>query len=82
LVRRPRPRLELLPPLTGTVSGLSYPSAHAATSFAAAAALGGPPAHALAGAVALTRPYLGVHYPSDVIAGAALGRAVAELVPR
>ena len=33
-VRRRRPRLEGLPPLAGTLSGLSYPSAHAATSFA------------------------------------------------
>jgi membrane-associated phospholipid phosphatase len=27
--------------------------------------------------MALTRPYLGVHYPSDVVAGAAVGSAVA-----
>ena len=32
-------------------------------------------------AFALSRPYLGVHYPSDVVAGAALGTAVAELWP-
>src|SRR5262249_20457415 len=35
-VRRPRPRLDDLPPLTGTLTQLSYPSAHAATSFAGA----------------------------------------------
>jgi membrane-associated phospholipid phosphatase len=29
--------------------------------------------------MALTRPYLGVHYPSDSVAGFALGMAVAEL---
>src|SRR5512138_625159 len=39
VVRRPRPALEGLPPLAGTLSGLSYPSAHAATSFAAARVL-------------------------------------------
>jgi len=33
----------------------------------------------LAIALAASRLYLGVHYPSDTIAGAALGGAVAEL---
>jgi membrane-associated phospholipid phosphatase len=37
--------------------------------------------HASAAAMAASRPYLGVHYPSHVIAGALLGTAVAELVP-
>jgi membrane-associated phospholipid phosphatase len=31
--------------------------------------------------MALSRPYLGVHYPSDALAGAALGDAVARLLP-
>jgi decaprenylphosphoryl-5-phosphoribose phosphatase len=82
-VRRPRPALEGLPPLAGTLSGLSYPSAHSATSFAAARMLSPvlPAAalHALATGLALSRPYLGLHYPSDILAGAALGAAVAEL---
>ncbi len=82
LVRRPRPDLGAeLPPLAATVSSLSYPSAHAATSFAGAGALGGSaPLYAAAGAMALTRPYLGVHYPSDVVAGAALGVALEKLL--
>jgi membrane-associated phospholipid phosphatase len=82
VVRRPRPSLPGLPPLAATVSGLSYPSAHAATSFAAAGALSVPavPLYAAAGAMALTRPYLGVHYPSDVVAGAVLGRALERLL--
>ena len=84
-VRRRRPELTDLPPLASTLSDLSYPSAHAATSFAAADALSGglpaPPLHAAAALVALTRPYLGVHWLSDSLAGAALGRAVARLVP-
>jgi membrane-associated phospholipid phosphatase len=83
-VRRPRPRLEGLPPLAGTLSGLSYPSAHSATSFAAARmlspALPATPLYALAVGLALSRPYLGLHYPSDILAGAALGAALAELV--
>ncbi|MFN2616575.1 MAG: phosphatase PAP2 family protein [Thermoleophilaceae bacterium] len=85
VVRRRRPVLVGLPPLATTLSERSYPSAHAATSFAAAdalsAALPWPPVYAAAVAVALTRPYLGVHWPSDSLAGAALGRAVARLVP-
>jgi membrane-associated phospholipid phosphatase len=85
VVRRPRPELAGLPPLTSTVTRLSFPSAHATTSFAAAHAYGGvaPPAalYATAVAFALSRPYLGVHYPSDVLAGALLGTAVAEAWP-
>ncbi len=84
VVRRPRPDLGPgLPPLSSTISSLSYPSAHAATSFAAAGALGrtlpAAPLYAAAGAMALSRPYLGVHYPSDVVAGALLGWAVETL---
>jgi membrane-associated phospholipid phosphatase len=84
-VRRARPRLEGLPPLSSTVTGLSYPSAHSTTSFAAARVLRGAlPAgmlYATAGAMAVSRPYVGVHYPSDCLAGAALGTALAELIP-
>jgi membrane-associated phospholipid phosphatase len=86
LVRRARPVLEEeLPPLVPTLTGRSYPSAHASTSFAGAAALSRElpslPLYAAAGAMALTRPYLGVHYPSDVVAGALFGRAVEKLLP-
>jgi membrane-associated phospholipid phosphatase len=85
VVDRPRPRLEGLPPLTFTITDRSYPSAHASTSFAAARALSrelpAAPVYALAAVLALSRPYLGVHYPSDTAAGAALGEAVARLVP-
>ena len=82
-VRRRRPWLPDLPPLAGTLSGLSYPSAHAATSFAGARMLSpataAAPLYTLAVAFSLSRLYLGLHYPSDVLAGATLGAAVGEL---
>jgi undecaprenyl-diphosphatase len=82
IVRRPRPELRGLPALTGTPTRLSFPSAHASTSFAGArlyARLGLPaaPLYALAASLACSRLYLGVHYPSDVLAGAVLGTVVA-----
>ena len=86
-VRRERPRLRRLPPLASAPSELSFPSAHATASLAAATAMGRvspgarAPLYALAGAVCLTRPYLGMHYPSDVLAGAALGVAIGAAWP-
>jgi decaprenylphosphoryl-5-phosphoribose phosphatase len=84
IVRRPRPELEGLPALTGTPTKLGFPSAHASTSFAAAlaysrAGLPAPPLYGLAAGLALSRLYLGVHHPSDLLAGALLGTALAEL---
>ncbi len=87
LVGRRRPRLRGLPPLAGAPSSLSFPSAHATSSFAAATAFGRVeprtrlPLYGLASAICATRPYLGLHYPSDVLAGAALGLAIGGLVP-
>jgi undecaprenyl-diphosphatase len=70
----------------GVPASASFPSGHASTAFAAAAALAllvpsaRWPALLLASGVALSRVYLGVHYALDVVAGAALGVAVALLV--
>jgi decaprenylphosphoryl-5-phosphoribose phosphatase len=85
--RRRRPQLDGLPPLAPTPTELSFPSAHSATAFAGALAysrLGLParPLYGLASATALSRLYLGLHYPSDVVAGAALGTAVSAALGR
>jgi membrane-associated phospholipid phosphatase len=86
IVKRPRPVLEGLPPLGGAPSSLSFPSAHATSSFAVATAMArveplGALAFVLAFVLALGRPYLGMHYPSDVLVGAVLGIGLGLLVP-
>jgi membrane-associated phospholipid phosphatase len=86
VVKRPRPVLEGLPPLGGAPSSLSFPSAHATSAFAVATAMArveplGALAFILAIALALGRPYLGMHYPSDVLAGALLGVGLGLIVP-
>lgn len=84
VVRRARPALEGLPPLAATPSEYSFPSAHTASSVTAARAFprGGPWLAGIALAMGLSRPYLGVHYPSDVIAGAGIGWVAGALARR
>ena len=86
IVKRPRPVLEGLPPLGGSPSSLSFPSAHATSSFAVATAMTrvepmAALALVLAAALAVGRPYLGMHYPSDVAVGSVLGVILGLLVP-
>ncbi len=84
--RRPYEALAEADPLLRASVGNSFPSGHAATSFAGAIILGYlfhralPGLLALAALVAVSRVYVGVHYPLDVLAGAALGSVVALAV--
>jgi undecaprenyl-diphosphatase len=70
-------------PLVRTPHDGSFPSGHAATSFASATILSfafprfAPFLFALAAAVAWSRVYVGVHYPLDIVGGAVLGILVA-----
>jgi undecaprenyl-diphosphatase len=84
-IERDRPPLSrpVPEPLLESPSTFSFPSGHATVSFACATvlALAVPrlrwPLYALAALIAFSRVYVGVHYPFDVLGGAALGVALA-----
>lgn len=84
---RPYETLQLTPLLTDA-SGFSFPSGHAAAAFALAASLffvnrrAGAWFFGAATLVALGRVFVGVHWPSDIVFGAALGALSAYLVRR
>jgi membrane-associated phospholipid phosphatase len=84
VVRRKRPHHPSVQVNVGTPSKLSFPSSHATSTTAAAVLLGrltGLPLPAvLIPPMLLSRLVLGVHYPSDVLAGSALGAASAAAV--
>jgi diacylglycerol kinase family enzyme/membrane-associated phospholipid phosphatase len=91
LAGRQRPDLSVVPEvrrLRRVPTSTSFPSGHAASAaaFATGVALEQPrlgaPVGLLAGAVATSRVYTGVHYPGDVLVGAAIGTAVARVGTR
>jgi undecaprenyl-diphosphatase len=88
LARRRRPASAAARALIGTPRSTSFPSGHSASAFAfATGACAELPALAallvpLAGAVAYSRVHAGVHYPSDVAAGAAIGIGAGGLAGR
>ena len=86
VVRRPRPHHPAVAVNVGTPSSLSFPSAHATSTTAAsillARATGLPLPVMLVPPMALSRVLLGVHYPSDVAIGVAVGAIVAAAVER
>jgi undecaprenyl-diphosphatase len=76
-------------PLVALPASHSFPSGHAATSFACAGTLapfvsrrGQIVLYVLAAGIAYSRVYVGVHYPLDIIAGAAIGYGVARALRR
>jgi undecaprenyl-diphosphatase len=85
LVERPRPVMTVpeADPLLGGTLGNSFPSGHAATSFAGLVILAFlirraiPFLVVLAVLISFSRIYIGVHYPLDVVGGAAIGSALA-----
>lgn len=89
IVRRKRPHDPAVVVNVGTPSQLSFPSAHATSTTAAAILMGratglprGVCAAVLVPPMALSRMLLGVHYPSDVTCGIALGAVVAAVARR
>ncbi|QWF80204.1 phosphatase PAP2 family protein [Amycolatopsis sp. CA-230715] len=86
VVRRPRPDDPSVEVLVGTPSKLSFPSSHATSTTAAAVLYSGLTGRNLVPVLVppmlASRLVLGVHYPTDVLAGAALGGAVGGVLRR
>ncbi len=84
VVKRTRPDHPAIDVNVGTPSRLSFPSAHATSTTAAAILLaratGTRVPLLVVPPMLLSRLVLGVHYPTDVLAGVALGAAVAKVV--
>ncbi|MFB6100401.1 MAG: phosphatase PAP2 family protein [Candidatus Nanohalobium sp.] len=83
LVSRPRPE-HILPEVARYSTTSSFPSGHTATAFLLAGSLSSQisrrTAYTMASLVGISRIYLGAHFPSDVVAGAAIGILTGRLV--
>jgi membrane-associated phospholipid phosphatase len=86
VVKRKRPEDDGVQVLVGTPSKLSFPSAHATSTTAAAVLygrlLGRRLEPVLVPPMLVSRMVLGVHYPSDVVVGSLLGATIGGLVRR
>ena len=91
IVCRPRPCQDFpqVPLLIAAPSSFSFPSGHSAKSLSCAWTIFrlaprkyGVPALVLAVLICLSRLYVGVHFPTDVLVGAAVGIALSALSTR
>jgi len=88
LTDRPRPFIRYPSPhtLVHAPTDPSFPSGHTTVAFACAAVLASlkprlaAPLFLLAAAIGFSRVYVGVHYPLDIVGGAALGLAIAAVL--
>ncbi|MDP8298827.1 MAG: phosphatase PAP2 family protein [Candidatus Tantalella remota] len=89
-IQRPRPfqALEDVRLVLGSHGGYSFPSGHATTSFCLATVIVMRypklryPMFVAASLVAISRPYVGVHYPSDILVGSLLGIFIGYFVTK
>ncbi len=82
IIARPRPcaELEWVAAPFGCGAAFAMPSCHATNMFALAMVINKPWAFFMAAVVAIARSIAGVHYPSDLLAGAVLGLVIGWVI--